>query len=58
MSQLIKCPKCNSRSWSSDYWTCPACSYSETREWVLLEENKDYLESRDRGDEPQKDLGF
>ena len=58
MSQLIKCPNCDARSWSSDYWTCPSCNYSESREWVLLEENKDYKEGRDRGDEPKLDLGF
>lgn len=58
MSQIIKCPKCDERSWSKDYWTCPSCGYSESREWVLLEENKDYQEGRGNGDEPALDLGF
>ena len=59
MSQLIKCPNCNKRSWSSDYWSCSDCSFSETREWVLLEKNQDYFDGgKNRGDEPALDLHY
>jgi len=44
----IKCPKCNERSSPSNYWTCPSCGYSESKESVLLEENKDYEEQRNK----------
>jgi len=54
---LILCPKCGERNWSSDYFVCN-CGYEETREFALLEENKDYFDGRDRGDTPQLDLGF
>lgn len=56
--RMIKCPKCNTRSWSSEYWYCPTCDYYvDAREWVLLEQCKDYLEDdKWKGDEPQLDL--
>lgn len=44
----IKCPKCQELSSSQDYWVCPNCGYSESRESVLLEENKDYEEQRNK----------
>ena len=52
------CPKCQERSWSSDYWICSNCGYSESREWVLLEENKDFKESFNKGDNPVLNLGY
>lgn len=57
MSQIIKCPRCEGRDWSSDYWYCPHCNYYVGKEETLLEENKDYLDGgnqgqKGRGDEP------
>lgn len=52
MSQLIKCPKCNTKSWSCDYWYCPTCSFSEVKEEALLEMCSEFKESYSRGDNP------
>jgi len=58
MNQIIKCPKCDARSWSSDYWNCSECGYSESREWILLDENKEHFGGRNKGDEPALNLDF
>ena len=55
---LILCPKCSQRQWSQDYFVCSNCGYEESREWVLLEENKDFEESYSKGDNPALNLSF
>ena len=55
---LVLCPKCQQRNWSQDYFICSNCGYEESREWMLLEENKDFSESRNKGDNPALNLNF
>jgi len=47
----IKCPKCGERNSSpseESYFQCSSCGYLEPKGSIILEENKDYEEEREK----------